>query len=438
MMAPRAYLKGEGREGCESDAFVCDAREPLHAPSLPTHTHSRWRGRLAWRPDGPAPSAGRVMAGAGGGSTPRQKQNRWSARPSQPRLGFGMPRGVIVYTGAGAGARSAASAAAVLAASLPGAVVTTQASPSALAASDWHASTAAIILPGGADSPYARDLEGCPNASLRAFVEGGGAYVGLCAGAYYGCASIEFEPSNPRLKVAGPRHLSFFNGVALGAAVPGFEYESEAGAAAVTLAWRRHTGSDRSWRPATDYCNGGPVFVGADGVSPLPDDDSAAGVTVIARYAGGVPDTRPATPAVTAARSGGAAAPRLHRGRGRGRAVRHPPRVKARRTVAGWRDRPVARAGRVRGQARVLGGGVRCRGSGRVERVNLFYIVCDPERLRASVFAGRCGGERQESERKTKDLCTSRSSFSHSPRFSHPLTSPWPTAPPSAVAPASN
>lgn len=219
-----------------------------------------------------------------------------------------MPRGVIVYTGAGAGARSAASAAAALAASLPGAVVTTQASPSALAASDWHASTAAIILPGGADSPYARDLEGCPNASLRAFVEGGGAYVGLCAGAYYACASIEFEPSNPRLKVAGPRHLSFFNGVALGAAVPGFEYENEAGAAAVTLAWRRHTSSDRSWRPATDYCNGGPVFVGADGVSPLPDDDSAAGVTVIARYAGGVPDTRPATPAVTAARSGGAAA----------------------------------------------------------------------------------------------------------------------------------
>lgn len=28
------------------------------------------------------------------------------------------------------------------------------------------------------------------------FVEGGGAYLGLCAGAYYACGSVEFEPGS--------------------------------------------------------------------------------------------------------------------------------------------------------------------------------------------------------------------------------------------------
>lgn len=28
------------------------------------------------------------------------------------------------------------------------------------------------------------------------YVEGGGAYLGLCAGAYYACARVEFEPGS--------------------------------------------------------------------------------------------------------------------------------------------------------------------------------------------------------------------------------------------------
>lgn len=230
-------------------------------------------------------------------------------RPFSPQ----MRTTVLVYTGPGAGARSALSAAAALEASLPRAHVTTQAHAAALASTEWHASTAAIVLPGGADSPYARDLAGAPNASIRSFVEGGGTYIGLCAGAYYGCAAIDFEPTDPALAVAGPRELAFFKGRALGAAVPGFEYETERGSAAVELAWRR-AAPNAPWRRARDYCNGGPVFVAADGASPLPDDDEDAGVRVVARYVGGVPPGP--SPAVAAARANGAAAVRCAVGAG--------------------------------------------------------------------------------------------------------------------------
>ena len=224
----------------------------------------------------------------------------------------------VVYAGPGAGTRSALSAISALNAALgPAVTVTTVTRPAALAGADWHAGTAAIVFPGGADSPYARDLAGPPNASIRAYCEAGGAYIGLCAGAYYGCASLDFEPGTP-LAVAGDRELAFFHGRALGAAVPGFAYETEAGAAAVTLAWRRHDdreGEGGGWRAAVDYCNGGPVFVAPDGAR-LPDADPVRGVTVLARYAGGVVDAGDASPAVAAAAAGGAAALRCAVGDG--------------------------------------------------------------------------------------------------------------------------
>lgn len=52
------------------------------------------------------------------------------------------------------------------------------------------------------------------------FVHAGGRYLGLCAGAYYGCARVVFEPGTP-LEVVGDRELAFFPGIARGAAFPG-------------------------------------------------------------------------------------------------------------------------------------------------------------------------------------------------------------------------
>jgi hypothetical protein len=52
------------------------------------------------------------------------------------------------------------------------------------------------------------------------FVRGGGAYLGLCAGAYYATARVVFEPGTP-MEVVGDRALAFFPGIGRGCAFPG-------------------------------------------------------------------------------------------------------------------------------------------------------------------------------------------------------------------------
>ncbi|GAX84811.1 hypothetical protein CEUSTIGMA_g12232.t1 [Chlamydomonas eustigma] len=70
------------------------------------------------------------------------------------------------------------------------------------------------------------------------WVEGGGAYLGLCAGAYYASSRCIFEPQDAVLGVVGNRELSFFPGHAQGAVFPGFDYRSERGAVAAPLRFR--------------------------------------------------------------------------------------------------------------------------------------------------------------------------------------------------------
>lgn len=72
----------------------------------------------------------------------------------------------------------------------------------------------ALIVPGGADLPYCERLNGAGNRAIRAFVEQGGLYVGICAGAYYGCREIAFIGADYR--VFGARELGFFPGLARG------------------------------------------------------------------------------------------------------------------------------------------------------------------------------------------------------------------------------
>jgi biotin transporter BioY len=91
--------------------------------------------------------------------------------------------------------------------------------------------------------------------------------------------------------VRGARELAFFPGAAVGSVVPGFDYASEAGAAAVHVrfaaAGAAAAHAAAAPQPALDdecmaYANGAPAFV-------LPPDGGAltAGVAVLARYAVG-------------------------------------------------------------------------------------------------------------------------------------------------------
>ena len=95
---------------------------------------------------------------------------------------------------------------------------------------------ALLIMPGGRDLPYLRKLRGTGNANIRAAVEAGMRYFGICAGAYYACASIEFEPGTP-LEVVGTRELQFFPGIGKGplSGVGTYHYDSMIGARALAI-----------------------------------------------------------------------------------------------------------------------------------------------------------------------------------------------------------
>lgn len=72
-----------------------------------------------------------------------------------------------------------------------------------------------FVMPGGADLPYCRKLNGTGNNNIRNFVESGGTYLGICAGAYYACRAIEFHKGRDD-EICQLRELSLVDAVAVG------------------------------------------------------------------------------------------------------------------------------------------------------------------------------------------------------------------------------
>lgn len=72
-----------------------------------------------------------------------------------------------------------------------------------------------LVMPGGADLYYVEKLNGEGNRRIRNFVESGGRYLGICGGAYYACAHVDYAKDTPHA-VEGPRELAFFPGHAIG------------------------------------------------------------------------------------------------------------------------------------------------------------------------------------------------------------------------------
>lgn len=110
-----------------------------------------------------------------------------------------------------------------------------------------------FILPGGADLPYCAKLSGSRNARLRQWVKAGGMYLGICAGAYFGCSAITFQGRDK--KISGPRELGFLKGTAVGSIpdlAPLYDFTIKSSAAAPL---RTDTGED-----IVAYYQGGPFF----------------------------------------------------------------------------------------------------------------------------------------------------------------------------------
>jgi biotin--protein ligase len=153
---------------------------------------------------------------------------------------------------------------------------------SALLKEPWAPTCALLVFPGGADLGYCRVLNGAGNRAITNFILRGGAYLGFCAGGYYGSRRCEFELGNPDLEVVGTRELAFFPGTCRGGAFKGFAYHTENGAKAAKITVRKDAFSDDTALPDEFRCyyNGGGVFVDAD---KLAADSNR--VQVLAEYA---------------------------------------------------------------------------------------------------------------------------------------------------------
>lgn len=127
------------------------------------------------------------------------------------------------------------------------------------------------MFPGGADLGYCRTLNGEGNRRIIQYVNAGGAFLGLCAGGYYGSARCEFEVGDKKMEVTGDRELAFYPGTCRGLAFPGFVYHSEKGTKAVELKVHKSNldpvlvnHADPLPDSFRSYYNGGGAFVDAD------------------------------------------------------------------------------------------------------------------------------------------------------------------------------
>jgi len=101
---------------------------------------------------------------------------------------------------------------------------------------NWIKSTGLLIIPGGRSLPFYKKLGTAGNQNIKKFVEQGGCYLGLCAGAYYACQETIFAKGLP-LELILPGELNFFKGRAIGPvfADKQFAYHSENGARTVEV-----------------------------------------------------------------------------------------------------------------------------------------------------------------------------------------------------------
>ena len=133
-----------------------------------------------------------------------------------------------------------------------------------------------LIMPGGADLYYCEKLNGDGNHLIRKFVNDGGSYLGICAGAYYGCHVLNWNHN----EISGNRELAFYDGSAIGPIYEWVENKDDI----YKGSWK-HSATLDIGNNATikTLYNGGPYFT-------EPEDDNSY---VVARYAD-LPNTPPA------------------------------------------------------------------------------------------------------------------------------------------------
>ncbi|KAH3884120.1 uncharacterized protein LOC127836209 isoform X2 [Dreissena polymorpha] len=94
-----------------------------------------------------------------------------------------------------------------------------------------------LAIGGGYDLGLIEALGSRGMANIRDFVHSGGAYLGICSGAYFACDRIEFDKDGP-LQVVGDRELKFFPGVCIGPLYNPYDYNSRKGSVVAHIGFK--------------------------------------------------------------------------------------------------------------------------------------------------------------------------------------------------------
>lgn len=122
-----------------------------------------------------------------------------------------------------------------------------------------------LVMPGGADLFYCEKLNGVNCKKIIEYVQEGGAYLGICAGAYFACKSIEWAKGLNE-EIVQQRELNFYDGSAIG---PLYEYLEDKN---ITKSWQNSVKiKTSSGKTMFVHYEAGPIFKDGNG-------------TIIARY----------------------------------------------------------------------------------------------------------------------------------------------------------
>ena len=149
---------------------------------------------------------------------------------------------------------------------------------------EWEIKTELFVMPGGFTKPHYKNLSSAGNMKIKRFVEGGGKYLGICAGGYYGCSKTEFDANHPlEILLNGP--LDFYPGKAIGPAYgPNtYTYNSGKGMRAALIS----CSGDIDRKSTKIYFNGGCFF------DESTIDSETENIRILSRYLD-LPNTPPA------------------------------------------------------------------------------------------------------------------------------------------------
>ena len=172
------------------------------------------------------------------------------ANPSGSKTILEKSKTIYLYAGLGAGSDSVRHTLHTLHDQLPWYLIKTL-DAHELISGQWCDDAAAFVMPGGADIFYAKRLKGKGNQVISQYVQTGGVYIGICAGAYYAAEQVCFDDGKG-FQVKESRELAFISGAARGPVSGSYDASSYEEAVVTDLEGCFGTGPF--------FLNGGPSF----------------------------------------------------------------------------------------------------------------------------------------------------------------------------------